>query len=51
MTLVGEMPSCNETVGCDLWTNVIKQLNELFWLFYENRPDSHVTSSVLSMGK
>ncbi len=50
-TLAGESVSYNETDGCGLWTNVIVLLNELFWLFYENRPDSPVTSSILSMGK
>ena len=37
--------------GCGLWKNIVKQLNELFWLYYHKRPVNSVTCSVLSMGK
>ena len=37
--------------GCGLWKNIVKQLNELFWLYYHKRPVNSVTCSVLSMGE
>lgn len=44
-------PLYDESDGCGLWSDVVKQLNELFWLFYNQRPVNPVTSSVLSMGE
>ena len=41
----------SEGDGCGLWKDIVKQLNELFWLYYHRRPVNPVTCSILSMGE
>ena len=47
----GDTPLSSGSDGCGLWSDNIKQLNELFWLFYNKKPVNPVIASVASMGK
>ena len=46
-----EVDNDKETNSSDMWMDIIKQLNDIFWSFYNKRPHTPVTAPVCSTGK